>query len=116
MLKDTVLSLANDLSGGTVTNNSTSYTQIVTYSYTPVSTSSYLVIEFICRYYITGSGGDTWNSRITVDSAEIGMTTADIGRPIKHSRRWVEDRLYRERDLGLDDISDIQIVLWAGQR
>jgi hypothetical protein len=73
ILKSTVLA-GTEAGGGTYTNSTTNYTDVVSYSYTPVSSSSYLVIEFICRYYITGSGGDTWNARITVDGGEIGYT------------------------------------------
>ena len=73
VIKVTVLSGASDLGGGTYTNATTDYTNVVSYTYTPVSSSSYLVIEFICRYTISGSGGDTFNARIVVNEDGSGV-------------------------------------------
>jgi hypothetical protein len=56
VIKVTALSGIADLGGTVYTNLTASYTSVVSTSYTPVSASSYLIIEFICRYTIAGSG------------------------------------------------------------
>jgi hypothetical protein len=43
----------------------------MTVSYTPVSTSSKLYIEFNTTYAISGSNGDDFRSNITVNTTEI---------------------------------------------
>ena len=52
---------------------STSDTDFLTYSYTPVSSNSYLVIHYhLGNYDFTGGSGlDSYYSRIKVDGAEI---------------------------------------------
>jgi hypothetical protein len=55
---------------GDVTNNSTSYTDFATVSYTPVSNDSILTIEYHTPYTVSGSTADEFRSRITV-----GLTT-----------------------------------------
>lgn len=56
---------------GVVTNSSTSYTDFASVSYTPVSNTSTLLIEYHTMYTINGGAGDSWRSRLTVDGSEI---------------------------------------------
>jgi len=46
---------------------------IATYSYTPISSSSYLMVEFGGRYQISGTSIDSWWSNLYVDSTQIGV-------------------------------------------
>jgi hypothetical protein len=70
VIKMTVL-VGSDLSGSNPTTvNSTADTSIASYSYTPVSSSSYIVIEYQTRYTISGSTADDFVSRIAVDGVE----------------------------------------------
>jgi hypothetical protein len=64
---------ATDLSMISVAVNSYSYTEIGSASYTPKSSSSYLVLEFNVNYYIDSLtiAEDDFYSQITVDGAEI---------------------------------------------
>jgi hypothetical protein len=50
---------------------STDFTTIATYSYTPVSASSYFLVEYISSYTVSTGGADTFVSRITVANGEI---------------------------------------------
>jgi hypothetical protein len=52
---------------------STSDTDFLTYSYTPLSSSSYLVIHYHLAAYTfnAGTGNDSYFSRIKVDGSEI---------------------------------------------
>jgi hypothetical protein len=70
VIKMTVL-VGADLTGGSTTTISTSSdTDVASYSYTPVSSNSYLVIDFITRYTVVGAAADDFVSRIAVDGAE----------------------------------------------
>jgi hypothetical protein len=70
IIKMTVL-VGADLTGGSTTTISTSSdTDVASYSYTPVSSNSYLVIDFITRYSVVGAAADDFVSRIAVDGAE----------------------------------------------
>ena len=70
IIKMTVL-VGADLTGGSTTTISTSSdTDVASYSYTPVSSNSYLVIDFITRYSVAGAAADDIVSRIAVDGAE----------------------------------------------
>ena len=70
IIKMTVL-VGADLTGGSTTTISTSSdTDVASYSYTPVSSNSYLVIDFITRYTVVGGAADDFVSRIAVDGAE----------------------------------------------
>jgi hypothetical protein len=70
IIKMTVL-VGADLTGGSTTTISTSSdTDVASYSYTPVSSNSYLVIEFTTRYFVVGAAADDYVSRIAVDGAE----------------------------------------------
>ncbi len=70
IIKTTVL-VGSDLTGSNPTTiNSTSDTDVASYSYTPVSSSSYILIEFQTRYTIAGAAEDNYISRIAVDGAE----------------------------------------------
>ena len=50
--------------------SSTTYVTIATASFTPLSSSSYLWIEFSCTYSIAGTAGDDWWSNIEVGAVE----------------------------------------------
>ena len=56
---------------GNVANSSNSYTDVANVGYTPVSDSSYLLIEYHAPYTVSGSQGDDFRSRITVNGTEI---------------------------------------------
>jgi hypothetical protein len=47
------------------------YTTIATYSYTPASASSYIIVEYNTVYSNSGTSGDTWLSQITANGAQI---------------------------------------------
>lgn len=49
-------------------------TNFITYSYTPVSASSYLVVDFTCRYEMPGNQNDSWYAQINIGGLEIGYT------------------------------------------
>ena len=70
VIKMTVLVGADLTGGSTTTISTTSDTDVASYSYTPVSSNSYLLIEFITRYSVAGSAADDFVSRIAVDGAE----------------------------------------------
>jgi hypothetical protein len=59
----------------TVVNiGSTTWATISSYSYTPVSNNSYLIIEYSTDYIIGGNNTDEWTSRIQVDNAVVAQT------------------------------------------
>jgi hypothetical protein len=75
VIKDTMLSNSDVTVSTTTVATSTSDTDFITYSYTPVSTSSYLIIHVHVASYdadsSAGTGIDSYISRIKVDGAEI---------------------------------------------
>jgi len=56
---------------GVLTNNSGTYTDFASVSYTPVHASSTLLIEYHATFSVNGGNGDGFRSRITVDATEI---------------------------------------------
>lgn len=62
-------------SSGNVSNNSGTYTDVANVSYTPVSASSHLLIEYHAPYTVSGSATDTWRSKITINGTEITYRT-----------------------------------------
>lgn len=56
---------------GEVVNDSNTYTEFASVDYTPVSESSYLLIEYHAPYAVSGSEDDNFRSRITVNGGEI---------------------------------------------
>ena len=76
-------------SSGNVTNNSGTYTNVASVSYTPVSASSHLLIEYHTPYTVSGSEADTWRSRITIGGSEITYRTqvwvATLGQDVRSS-------------------------------
>jgi hypothetical protein len=75
VIKDTMLSNSDFTVNTTTVATSTSDTDFITYSYTPVSSSSYLIIHVHVGSYEAaktgGSGQDSYFSRIKVDGTEI---------------------------------------------
>jgi hypothetical protein len=73
VVNDIMLSNTEVTVSTTTIATSTSDTDFVTYSYTPLSSSSYLVIHYHLADYIfeSGSGSDSYFSRIKVDGNEI---------------------------------------------
>jgi len=57
--------------GGEVTNSSDTYTDFASVNYSPVSESSYVLVEYHATYAVDGGGNDTFRSRITVNGTEI---------------------------------------------
>lgn len=57
--------------GGEVVNNSETYTDFASVNYTPVSDSSYVLVEYHATYAVSGGEGDSFRSRITVNGTEI---------------------------------------------
>jgi hypothetical protein len=76
-------------SSGNVTNASGTYTDLTSVSYTPVSASSALLIEYHAAYTVSGSAADSWRSRITVDGSEITYRlqnwVATLGQDVRSS-------------------------------
>ena len=75
VIKDTMLSNSEITVSATTVATSTSDTDFISYSYTPVSASSYLIIHVHVASYdaakTAGSGQDSYFSRIKVDGNEI---------------------------------------------
>ena len=73
IIKDTILSNTDVTVSTTTIGTSGSDTDFVTYSYTPISANSYLIIHYhLAKYDATaGTGNDSWFSRIKVDGNEI---------------------------------------------
>ena len=75
VIKDTMLSNSEVTVLTTTVATSTSDTDFLSYSYTPVSSSSYLIIHVhVAKYDAATSGGsglDSYYSRIKVDGSEI---------------------------------------------
>lgn len=79
VIKDTMLSNSEFTVNATTVATSTTDTDFITYSYTPVSSSSYLIIHVHVASYEAaktgGSGQDSYFSRIKVDGTEITYGT-----------------------------------------
>jgi hypothetical protein len=58
-------------SNGVLTNASGTYTDFASVSYTPVSASSTLLIEYHATFAVNGGQGDGFRSRLTVGATEI---------------------------------------------
>lgn len=73
VIKDTMLSNTEVTVSTTTIATSTSDTDFVTYSYTPVSSNSYLIVHYhLANYdFSGGTGNDSYISRIKVDGSEI---------------------------------------------
>ena len=54
-----------------ISSTSPTYTTIASYSYTPASSSSYIIVEYNTIYWVGGNGFDTWNSRIMLNGTEV---------------------------------------------
>lgn len=55
-----------------------SYVNFATYSYTPKSASSAIIVEFFASYAASGSLNDTYNAQINVNGSEIGYSTTSF--------------------------------------
>jgi hypothetical protein len=73
VINDIILSNTEVTISTTTIATSTSDTDFLTYSYTPLSSTSYLVIHYHLSDYTfeSGTGNDSYFSRIKVDGAEI---------------------------------------------
>ena len=72
VLKDTMLSNSEVTVISTTIAASTTSTSFITYSYTPVSSSSYLIVHVhISKYNSSGALNDDYYSRLLVDGNEI---------------------------------------------
>jgi hypothetical protein len=73
VINDIILSNTEVTVSTTTIATSTSDTDFVTYSYTPLSSTSYLVIHYhLAEYsFAGGTGNDSYFSRIKVDTGEI---------------------------------------------
>jgi hypothetical protein len=77
VIKDTMLSNTEVTVSTTTIATSSSDTDFVTYSYTPVSSNSYLIIHYHLSNFdfSGGTGNDSYISRIKVDGGEITYST-----------------------------------------
>jgi hypothetical protein len=73
VIKDTILSNSEVTVVGTTIAASGTTTNFITYNYTPVSASSYLIVHIhISKYQSAGgTGDDAWYSQLLVDGTEI---------------------------------------------
>lgn len=72
VIKDTMLSNSEVTVVSTTIAPSGTNTNFITYNYTPVSASSYLVVHFhLSRYEPQGTTDDSWFSILSVDGTEI---------------------------------------------
>jgi hypothetical protein len=70
----TKLFSASDLSfTSDYTNNTNIYTAVVSGTYIPLSTSSYIFFEVYAVYFVDGAAGDSFFSQITWNGIEIGV-------------------------------------------
>lgn len=71
VIKITMLPYSSIGQGATTTVGSTvpTYTQIASYSYTPVSSSSTIIVEYNTMYAVGGTNGDNWRSRIMINGS-----------------------------------------------
>jgi hypothetical protein len=63
--------LAFNQIGQTGTTNLTSVTNFASYSYTPLCSSSILIVEYCTTYYAAGTNSDNYASRIQVNGSDI---------------------------------------------
>ncbi len=77
-IKTTILSSSELVNGSSTLINSTTATTIATYSYTPISNSSYIIIEYNTSYRISGYGQDTFASQIDVEGTLISKGFQDF--------------------------------------
>ena len=69
ILDETALSISSNIQ-----NNSTTFTDILTYSYTPISNNSRILVKFNCNYLIGGNssaGNDEIASQISINGSAI---------------------------------------------
>ena len=66
-----LLNTSLNVSTGTYTSISGTYTNIMSVSYTPVRSGTNIVVGFDANYTIDGSGGDSFGSRIMVSGSPI---------------------------------------------
>lgn len=72
VLKDTMLDNSEVTVVSTTAGATGSMVNFITYSYTPVSSSSYLIVHIhISKYTMAGTTDDSWYSQINVDGSEI---------------------------------------------
>jgi len=72
VIKDVMLSNSEVTVVSTTIAPSGSTTNFVTYNYTPVSSSSYLIVHFhLSKYQPQGTTDDSWYSQLLVDGTEI---------------------------------------------
>ena len=72
VLKDTMLDNSQVTVVSTTAGSTGSMVNFITYSYTPVSSSSYLIVHIhISKYTMAGTTDDSWFSQINVDGSEI---------------------------------------------
>jgi hypothetical protein len=79
-----LLNTSLNVSTGTYTSISGTYTNIMSVSYTPVRSGTNIVVGFDANYTIDGSGGDSFGSRIMVSGSPIitrTQTFATSGSP-----------------------------------
>ncbi len=70
-LLNTIILNETDLSISTNQSVANSTQTILTYTYTPISTSSKIIIEFHGKYSIPGSNNDEWKSHLLVGSTTL---------------------------------------------
>lgn len=79
-----LLNTSLNVSTGTYTSISGTYTNIMSVSYTPVRSGTNIVVGFDANYTIDGAGGDSFGSRIMVSGSPIitrTQTFATSGSP-----------------------------------
>jgi len=70
----TKLFSAGDLSfNSNYTNSTNTYTSVVSGTYTPLSSSSYIFFEVYAMYFVDGASADSFFSQITWNGTEIGV-------------------------------------------
>ena len=79
-----LLNTSLNVSSGTYTSISGTYTDIMSVSYTPVRSGTNIVVGFDANFSINGAGGDSFGSRIMVSGSPIitrTQTFATSGSP-----------------------------------
>lgn len=69
----TVMYSVSDLGQAATTSIGGSWVDVFSISYTPVCTSSRLIVEYCTKFYFAGANGDNCASRIQVDSSDISQ-------------------------------------------
>jgi len=116
-----LLNTSLNISSGTYTSISGTYTDIMSVSYTPVRSGTNIVVGFDANFSINGAGGDSFGSRIMVSGSPIitrTQTFATSGSPgasdIRGNVLFPVSYLYQNATAAVTTIA-VQAALLTGE-